>query len=83
MGRKEKHKPLTKTCIRCDRTLPLDEFWSKRPTCADCARELWYAPKPKVDITKSINWPMMERMMRLGLISYPEEAFNNDENSSD
>ena len=83
MGRPYKSNTLTKTCIRCNRTLPLDEFWSKRPTCADCARALWYAPKSKSDPTKSPNWPMMERMVRLGLISYPASAFNDETDSSD
>jgi hypothetical protein len=74
MGKKGE---ITKTCIRCGRTQPAKSFWSGRPTCVECARKLWYAPKCDADPRRGPNWPMMERMVKAGLISYPKTAFEN------
>ena len=78
MGNQKGLKPNTKKCIRCGAVLPLDMFWSNRPTCSPCARKLWYSPKVSGDKTKSENWPWIKRLWEQGVIGFPEDKKDNE-----
>jgi hypothetical protein len=65
-----------KTCIRCGKTQPAQNFWASRPTCIECARALWYAPKCKANPKDSPYYDLVMWAVRVGLVAFPKDHKN-------